>query len=176
MQKMEINELLNGIRSSDDNAVRELIRSRGAEVLAHAMALLDGDKTAAHTATAEAFRNAIKHLRAFPEEAFDDTALHARIDAELFEAVRSMEGKSVSEILSHAGGQTLSNKPEGDTRSKSAAKRKGKKARSAVTFVLLILCIAAALWLLYGILASMGWLPYADLGYTWFNRTVYLVF
>ena len=96
MPYMEINVLINGIRSGDENAIRALVLSRGADVLAHAMALCDEDRLAARTVTAQAFRNAVAYLRAFPEEALDETALYARIDAELFEVVRTSAGTSVS--------------------------------------------------------------------------------
>lgn len=172
MPYMEINVLINGIRSGDENAIRALVLSRGADVLAHAMALCDEDRIAARAVTAQAFRNAVAYLRAFPEEALDETALYARIDAELFEVVRTSAGTSVSETVSGESWRLLRPQQADDM----PPTRKRKKTRAIPAFVLLLLCAIVALWLLYGILASMGWLPYADIGYTWFNRTVYQIF
>lgn len=175
---MEINALINGIRGGDEDAVRELIRSRGADVLAHATALCDGDRPAARAVTTEAFRNAVAHIRAFPEETFDETALCARIDAELLEAARTYGGRSVGEIVSGQGWQSLRPQQAEEVPPKPAPadRRRRKKTRLMLAFILLLPCAVAALWLFYGIIASMGWLPYADLGYTWFNRTVFQIF
>jgi hypothetical protein len=175
---MEINALINGIRGGDEDAVRELIRSRGADVLAHATALCDGDRPAARAVATEAFRNAVAHIRAFPEETFDETALCARIDAELLEAARTYGGRSVGEIVSGQGWQSLRPQQAEEVPPKPAPadRRRRKKTRLMLAFILLLPCAVAALWLFYGIIASMGWLPYADLGYTWFNRTVFQIF
>ncbi len=41
---------------------------------------------------------------------------------------------------------------------------------------LLIVCILILGWAIIGILMDIGWLPYLDLGYGWFNETVYPLF
>lgn len=168
---MDIEALVQGIRDNDEDAVRELIRSRGAEVLAHALALADGNKSVARALSAEAFRNAVGHLRAFPEEKIDEAALSRRIDAELVEAARRKTGETVSRIVESAEREP----PRVPDAGRARPGRRPRAAQALMT-LLLALCALLALWLLSGILMSMRYLPYIDLGYTWFNRTVFVLF
>ena len=41
---------------------------------------------------------------------------------------------------------------------------------------LLIVCIMILGWAIVGILMDIGWIPYMDLGYSWFNETIYPLF
>lgn len=58
-----------------------------------------------------------------------------------------------------------------DTRTKHM-----RAARENVIFALLCIPAACALWINVGILMSMRLLPYADIGYTWFNHTFFVLF
>ena len=182
---MDMETLLQGIRGRNEDASRELVRSRGVDALLHALALSDGDKPAARAIVSEAFRGAIAHVRAFPEQTFDEGEFSALLDAELIEAARRRFAPSVSDIASDEGWRTLraekaadepAAKDEPDEPDESPPRRKPKRGRLIVQTLLLALCAALCLWVLCGILMSMGWMPYADLGYTWFNRNLFRIF
>lgn len=52
-----------------------------------------------------------------------------------------------------------------------------KKGVTAIIVIINIILILILLWLLYGLLINFGVLPQvADLGYTWFNETIYPIF
>lgn len=52
-----------------------------------------------------------------------------------------------------------------------------KKGVTALIIIINIILILILLWLLYGLLVNFGVLPQiADLGYTWFNQTIYPLF
>jgi len=48
--------------------------------------------------------------------------------------------------------------------------------QSAVAKVFVLILILALFWMLAGVLMKLGYLPAVDLGYGWFNRTVYPFF
>lgn len=173
---MDIDALTEKIKTGDDNAIREMILSRGTEVFRHAMALCGADKTAARAVTAEAFRGVVAYIRAFPEEKMDEQAFSARIDSELLEAVMRQGEQTVAGIISEDHAQASSSLNGQEAPRQPAYARKKKRLPFALEILLLWLCIGLSLWLLYGILASMGFVPYMDLGYTWFNRNLFQVF
>ena len=57
-------------------------------------------------------------------------------------------------------------------------KKRKDKGRSghAATVILLILVSLLLLWIVAGVAMTMQWLPYYDLGYRWFNTTVFKLF
>ncbi|HWQ58293.1 MAG TPA: hypothetical protein VN540_04665 [Clostridia bacterium] len=173
---MDTNALIKGIRGRDEEAVRELIRARGTALFTHAMALCEWDKPLARTLVSETFRNAIAHMRAFPEERLDDARLANLLDAELVEAVHRHCIRSASGGLTNDAVVTLRSKRSRIKPTERARPKTEKRAIIAFQTVALIILAIAALWLMCGILMSMGWMPYVDLGYTWFNRTVLEVF
>ena len=190
---MPFDELLPGLRSGDANAIRALIKERGAELLAHAEILADGNRERARKLTAEAFRAAIAHLAAFPDETMDSP--DKLLDRCLLEAARRdvLSEVSANEAPPAKAEEktvpvppwneaTLREKPPEAAPAPSAQKapEKMKPPRralnSTVAIVLLSLCVLAVLWLIAGILMSMGWLPALDLGYGWFNEALFPLF
>ena len=52
----------------------------------------------------------------------------------------------------------------------------GKSILFGFLLFLLIICILILGWAIVGILMDIGWIPYLDLGYSWFNETIYPLF
>ncbi|MEZ4508575.1 MAG: hypothetical protein R2912_06005 [Eubacteriales bacterium] len=59
-------------------------------------------------------------------------------------------------------------------RQKQSASDRPKQSAGAKVFVLIL--VLALFWMLAGVLMKLGYLPAVDLGYGWFNRTVYPFF
>ncbi|HOS19475.1 MAG TPA: hypothetical protein PK438_09305 [Clostridia bacterium] len=156
--------------------MRELIRTRGAAVFTHAMALCEWDKPLARALVSETFRNVIAHLRAFPDEMISDAGLAELLDAEMVEAVHRQCIRNASGALDDTPLKTIRSKKHEVKPTEPARSRAAKRAIIGFQMTLLVLLAIAALWLMCGILMSMKWMPYADLGYTWFNRTFFEVF
>ena len=55
-------------------------------------------------------------------------------------------------------------------------KRRGNKAGNVLLAIVVLLLSLLILWIICGILMDLGVLPYTDLGYQWFNETVYPLF
>lgn len=53
---------------------------------------------------------------------------------------------------------------------------KKKKSGQAVTVILLILVCALLIWVVGGVAMTLKWIPYYDLGYSWFNANVFKLF
>ncbi len=173
---MDTGELIKDIRRNDEDAVRALIRSRGTAVFTHAMALCEWDKPLARTLVSETFRNAIAHLRAFPDERVDDARLAELLDTELVEAVHRSCIRSASDALDDTPLKTIRSKKHEIKPTEPVRSRAEKRAIISLQVTLLVILAIIALWLMCGILMSMKWMPYADFGYTWFNRTFFEIF
>lgn len=55
-------------------------------------------------------------------------------------------------------------------------KRDRGSAGHAISIVLLILVSLMLLWVVAGVAMTLQWIPYYDLGYTWFNQNVFKLF
>lgn len=58
----------------------------------------------------------------------------------------------------------------------ASASRPQRRGGRAVGFLLIALLFLLLLWVLSGMMMSLGWIPRLDLGYTWFDRTVFCLF
>lgn len=112
--------------------------------------------------------------------------------AEMLARARSVSGagrRSVRRTVTRAVRDTLARldaEPDGFTGAQAlidaldaallAGAKRVRARRQRTVFALLCLAAAGALWMNAGILMSMGWLPYADIGYTWFNETFFTLF
>jgi len=53
---------------------------------------------------------------------------------------------------------------------------KKKKSGQAATVVLLIVVCALLIWVVGGVAMTLKWIPYYDLGYSWFNANIFKLF
>ena len=65
---------------------------------------------------------------------------------------------------------------EGIVYSAKAADKPAKRSSGGLVTVFLLLCIAAVLWVIAGLLMDMNLIPAVDLGYAWFNANITQMF
>lgn len=65
---------------------------------------------------------------------------------------------------------------EGIVYSTKAADKPAKRGSGGLVTVFLLLCIAAVLWVIAGLLMDMNLIPAVDLGYAWFNANITQMF
>ena len=107
-----------------------------------------------------------------PKPAFEDVSSKKEAEAPppLYE-VPASNRKALSSLYDDPG---FPEEPEEDTFYEKDAG--GKSVLFGFLLFLLIVCIMILGWAIVGILMDIGWIPYMDLGYSWFNETIYPLF
>lgn len=158
-------ELVAGIRSGEDDAVRALIGALGAEALCYARELSCGDKTRAREAVTRAFAETIRHIRRYPDEELDRSKIKKLIYDNIVVAAPATP-PAVEESV-----------PRAVRLARYVPKEESRFGlNSTFAIIMLSLCVITALWFIIGVMMSMGWFPRVDLGYGWFNKTLFEVF
>lgn len=87
------------------------------------------------------------------------------------ESAAYLSGRPLSDAAAPAAPKAIPATPA------EAEKRGGaRRAKGAILFGFNILLSVLLVWLLLGLLARLGLLPGLNLGYTWFNQNVFLLF
>ena len=158
---MESRELLCRIKAGDDEAFRTMVLTYGKPVY---LRLLErsGNKEVAKEALREALIDLYITIKMANSKDLVEALLYSRAE----EIQADMLRRSCERLFYTA---TNANAPE---LPRTQAEKRPWSAGRLAAAIALFAGILAALWVIAGLLMDMGFLPYIDMGYSWFNMNI----